>query len=120
MYVLDGVGSSGYENVKVGGNNMGITLNAWHNVEVDWLKGAGTFTLSIDGVTSDPLLAAPTSGWSNSGATTAAVMEYTGDANPGNFTTYIDGVKPIPEPSAVVLLASGLIGLLAYAWRKRR
>jgi len=26
----------------------------------------------------------------------------------------------IPEPSAIVLLATGLIGLLAYAWRKRR
>jgi hypothetical protein len=28
--------------------------------------------------------------------------------------------SPIPEPSTIVLLASGLIGLLAYAWRKRR
>lgn len=28
--------------------------------------------------------------------------------------------SPIPEPSTVVLLAAGLIGLLAYAWRKRK
>ena len=27
---------------------------------------------------------------------------------------------PVPEPSAVVLLISGVLGLLAYAWRKRR
>jgi hypothetical protein len=26
----------------------------------------------------------------------------------------------VPEPSAIVLVASGLIGLLCYAWRKRR
>jgi hypothetical protein len=26
----------------------------------------------------------------------------------------------IPEPSTLVLLVSGLLGLLAYAWRKRR
>ena len=26
----------------------------------------------------------------------------------------------VPEPSTLVLLALGLIGLLAYAWRKRR
>ena len=27
---------------------------------------------------------------------------------------------PTPEPSTLVLLTVGLIGLLAYAWRKRR
>lgn len=27
---------------------------------------------------------------------------------------------PIPEPSTIVLLATGLLGLLAYAWRKRK
>jgi hypothetical protein len=27
---------------------------------------------------------------------------------------------PTPEPSTLVLLAAGLAGLLAYAWRKRR
>jgi hypothetical protein len=38
--------------------------------------------------------------------------------------TYADNVRldvsPAPEPSTLVLLASGLIGLSAYAWRKRR
>ena len=27
---------------------------------------------------------------------------------------------PVPEPSTLALLTSGLIGLLAYAWRKRK
>ena len=26
---------------------------------------------------------------------------------------------PVPEPSTLLLAASGLIGLLVYAWRKR-
>jgi hypothetical protein len=30
------------------------------------------------------------------------------------------GAAPVPEPSSCVLLAAGLFGLLAYAWRKRR
>ncbi len=30
------------------------------------------------------------------------------------------GVSTIPEPSTLALLASGLIGLLCYAWRKRK
>ena len=40
-------------------------------------------------------------------------------------TAFLDNVRlddgiPIPEPSTLALLATGLIGLLAYAWRKRR
>ncbi len=31
-----------------------------------------------------------------------------------------DVFAPVPEPGTLVLLASGLLGLLAYAWRKRR
>ena len=27
---------------------------------------------------------------------------------------------PMPEPSTLLLTATGLFGLLAYAWRKRR
>lgn len=32
----------------------------------------------------------------------------------------IKAITPTPEPSSVVLLITGLLGLLAYAWRKRR
>ena len=38
-----------------------------------------------------------------------------------NDVTQLDAtIQSVPEPSALVLLAVGLIGLLAYAWRKRK
>lgn len=38
------------------------------------------------------------------------------------FTGYIDNltVESVPEPSALILVATAVSGLLAYAWRKRR
>lgn len=38
---------------------------------------------------------------------------------PASRATY-DYVAVVPEPSTLALLATGLIGLLCYAWRKRR
>ena len=37
----------------------------------------------------------------------------------GGATDYVK-IVPSPEPATMVLLATGLVGLLAYAWRKRR
>ncbi len=39
--------------------------------------------------------------------------------NEGVTYTRLTGVA-IPEPSTIILLATGVIGLLAYAWRKRK
>ena len=39
------------------------------------------------------------------------------DSNGGGVETV---VAPTPEPGMLALLASGLVGLLAYAWRKRK
>jgi len=38
----------------------------------------------------------------------------------GLYLDALASVVGVPEPSAFVLLATGLLGLLAYAWRKRR
>ena len=38
----------------------------------------------------------------------------------GTFYGEFDVVKAVPEPSTIALLTTGLLGLLAYAWRKRK
>jgi hypothetical protein len=32
----------------------------------------------------------------------------------------LDSATVVPEPGTLALLAAGLMGLLAYAWRKRK
>jgi hypothetical protein len=43
-----------------------------------------------------------------------------GDASHGFAPRLVLTTTPVPEPATAALLATGLIGLLAYAWRKRK
>ncbi len=60
-------------------------------------------------------------------AVTVSSLVFYGDAagDPGRgdpfvYNTSYGTSRVTPEPSTLVLLATGLLGLLAYAWRKRR
>ena len=45
---------------------------------------------------------------------------YQGNLEAFLLTPTVYTPAPVPEPSTLLLLASVLAGLLAYAWRKRR
>ena len=71
--------------------------------------GAGTYTL-IDAGSVSGSLGANVSGTLGGLAATLAVSGH----------DLVLNVMAVPEPSGLVLLAVGLLGLLVYAWRKRR
>lgn len=89
------------------------TADAWQKWEIDYAVGASTFALMIDGTT--------VSGIPVYSAENLTGLRFASGFN-GSETTrfYLDEVAAVPEPSTFALLAAGLVGLLAYAWRKRK
>jgi hypothetical protein len=96
---------------------MYVSADAWHSVTVD-LYSAGTpnanYTVTIDGILSDPVTC---------GAGTVQSFGYmcNQSADQGDHVFYIDGANAlVPEPSTLSLLVTGLLGLLTYAWQRRK
>lgn len=62
------------------------------------------------------------SGWSLAAATAiddhGNVIGYGNDN--GTTEAFLIAPNAVPEPSTLLLMAAGLVGLLAYAWRKRK
>jgi hypothetical protein len=90
--------------------DTGLTYaeNTWQKWQIDWTVGSATFAIKIDGATAASLTA----------DTGSVVSDFW--FGPGESCTMYVGAMPIPEPCVVTLASSGLLGLLAYAWRKRR
>ena len=93
--------------------------SVWHTMEAQYNPTTKLLSLIVDGGTPKTTTVSPFT--SPPGAKTLYIG--TNSSGSRGFTGAIDEVvvsNLVPEPTALVLLATGLIGLLAYAWRKRK
>lgn len=110
------------EYVVTGGINNFHTYGLVYNTSG---PDAGYGDLYIDGANTGLKNNAPFDG-STWGMPAVSYVQF-GDCTGGNGngtgvynTVAWSATVPTPEPATLVLLATGLLGLLAYAWRKRR
>lgn len=95
--------------------------DAYHIFRVAHLPGVATFQIWRD----NEQIGTDLGGWTDEAGGLFVRLGDSGGAEVG--IANIDYIRittgafaPIPEPSSMALLATGLIGLLCYAWRKRR
>jgi hypothetical protein len=111
-------GSDG-QTVQFGRNGAGQSFDAtnlyWDNPASTYLQGVWQGT----GLAANKNLAfmyvTPGTNLTFTGQITLSPTSGSASSEYVTFTT-----TPAPEPSSLVLLASGLIGLAAYAWKKRK
>jgi hypothetical protein len=97
---------------------------SFHSLDVGWKEGSDTF-VTLDGVTTSVANAHPLDSFvSGAGLNTIGALPLGAGAYPlmGQIQNFQlrDTYAAVPEPSTLALIVTGVIGLLAYAWRKRK
>jgi autotransporter-associated beta strand protein len=106
---LNNTTAGNYDVLALTGTSRNLTLDGTINITSSTGTAAGYYPI-ITGIT---------------GTFVDNILNFgTVPSGHSSWTYYKDGttlyVHAAPEPGTVVLLATGLLGLLAYAWRKRR
>ena len=109
-------GTGGVNYYDSGWVDTGLTHNvgAWNELVLTHTNGTGNWTISVNGSSAS----ANTSDDANLTSRLGVLGAFAFDNGFYPSTIHLDAV--VPEPSSLVLLAAGLMGLLAYAWRKRK
>ena len=106
---------SGWDNVVRADNgaNMYVSPDAWHSVRYDLTVGSG-YTMTLDGVTSSFIaLESGVSAYHPIG------LLFHTNVNQDDAKFYVDGVS-VPEPTSLMMLLGAMVGMVAYAWKRRR
>jgi hypothetical protein len=94
----------------------------FHTFRVAQAPGAASFSVWRDGVLLSSGL--PSGGpWAGAAFNIGDFAGATAGVAQIDYVRFTPGAYApvaVPEPATISLLASGLIGLLAYAWRKRK
>ena len=77
----------------VNGNDLNTVLSNFNQTGMTWAQGDFNYDGTVNGADLNAVLS--------------------------NFNQHVSVAGAVPEPSSLLLLAAGLAGLLAYAWRKR-
>ncbi len=100
-----------------------LSGGTWDSVVLTSMGGSYRYAKDIDYIDGSLFVCATKS------SSAAAILKITDLSGTPTVTEWALGSKkraaflatgPVPEPSTFVLLATGLIGLLCYAWRKRK
>ncbi|NLF08269.1 MAG: PEP-CTERM sorting domain-containing protein [Pirellulaceae bacterium] len=126
--VTDGVGNGGLTKLGLGK----LTLSGYNTYTGDTLVDDGTLSLAEDCLVDNSAV------WIDANAVldlthsltdTVGALYFDGvaqapgiynAANSGGFISGTGSLQVVPEPSTLALLACGLFGLIAYAWKKRK
>jgi hypothetical protein len=93
------------------------TYNAgWNHVQMDYVVGGTTFDLYVNGT---PVLNQAVAGTYDGTIDTFAFASAAGNGCYDNVKI-TNLSQTVPEPTSIALLISAVLGLVAYAWRKRR
>lgn len=99
-------------------NSIAVAVNSWHKLGLERVDGV--LTAYVDGVA---LATTNRSDDWSSAFSRAFTIGATGSGSE-TWAGLVDDVRlykiVVPEPGTFTMLACGLIGLLAYAWRKRK